>query len=219
MNRRSFFYALALVLALTATASAQRNMIRGKVRTANNVPVNNAIVELRISGSGQIGQTVTRNDGDFAFTGLAPGEYEIAVTVAGFEPVVQMERFSNTDRMNFIEVLQVEIIVRPRVDPSLAAPTTYFAQDVPKPARSAYEKAIAKLREGKSDEGISLLREATASSNEYFDAHFAIGRELFRSGKDNEALEELERARQINDRQDALYYVFGRVMLKQQKYS
>jgi tetratricopeptide (TPR) repeat protein len=219
MNRRSFFYALALVLALAATASAQRNMIRGKVRTANNVPVNNAIVELRISGSGQIGQTVTRNDGDFAFTGLAPGEYEIAVTVAGFEPVVQMERFSNTDRMNFMEVLQVEIIVRPRVDPSLAAPATYFAQDVPKPARNAYEKAIAKLREGKSDEGILLLREATASFNEYFDAHFALGRELFRSGKDNEALEELERARQINDRQDALYYVFGRVMLKQQKYS
>lgn len=218
MNRRNLLSALALMLALAFTASAQRNTLRGKVRAPDGNPVNNAIVELRISGSGMIGQTVTRNDGDFAFSGLASGEYELAVTAAGFEPIVQIERFVNSDRMGFNEVLYSEIIIRPRADPALAPPSTYFAQDVPKPARAAYEKAIAKLREGKSEEGIALLREATASFNEYFDAHFALGKELFRIGKDNEALEELERARQINDRQDALYQVFGLVMLKQQKY-
>ncbi|HKP85005.1 MAG TPA: carboxypeptidase regulatory-like domain-containing protein [Blastocatellia bacterium] len=220
MNRRSFLSALVLmlVLALAAAASAQRNTLRGKVRAPDGTSINNAIVELRISGSGMIGQTVTRNDGDFAFSGLESGEYEIAVTAAGFEPAVQIERFVNSDRMGFNEVLQVEIIVKRRTDPALPAPSTHFAQDVPKPARSAYEKAIAKLRDGKSEEGIALLREATANFNEYFDAHFALGRELFRTGRDNEALEELERARQINDRQDGLYHMFGLVMLKQQKY-
>ncbi len=218
MKWRNFLSALALALALATAASAQRNTLRGKVRAPDGSPVNNAIVELRVSGGAMISQTVTRNDGDFAFTGIASGEYEIAVTAAGFEPIVQIERFVNADRMGFNEVLQVEIIVKPRANPALPAPGTYFAQDVPKPARAAYEKALAKLRDGKSEEGIALLREATASFNEYFDAHFALGRELFGKGKDNEALEELERARQINDRQDALYNTFGLVMLKQQKY-
>jgi tetratricopeptide (TPR) repeat protein len=218
MNGRSIFSALVLVLALAATTFAQRNMIRGKVRTANGSAVNNAIVELRVNGSGMIGQTVTRNDGDFAFNGLSPGEYEIVVTSAGFEPVVQIEHFIGTDRMNSMEILQVEVILKPLPEPALAAPGTYFAQDVPKVARAAYEKAIAKLREGKSDEGVALLREAAANFNEYFDAHFALARELFRSGKDKESLEELERARQINDRQDVVYHMFGLVMLRQQKY-
>jgi Tfp pilus assembly protein PilF len=115
--------------------------------------------------------------------------------------------------------LNIEVVIRPKANTALAPPGTHFAQDVPKSAREAYEKGMAKLREGKSDEGIALLREATASFNDYFDAHFAIGKELFRVGKDGEALESLERARQINDRQGAVYYMFGLVMLKQQKFA
>ena len=62
INWRRWFSALALTLVFAAAASAQRSMIRGKVRTPSGSPVNNAIVELRIGGSGMISQTVTRND-------------------------------------------------------------------------------------------------------------------------------------------------------------
>lgn len=219
MRSRILLPALALVLLSAFSASAQNNMIRGKVRASNGTTINNAIVELKVGGGGMIGQTVTRNDGDFAFSNLAPGEYEVAVTLAGYEPATQVVRFSQIDRMNFYEVLNVEVTIRPKPNASMAPPGTHFAQDVPKAARESYEKGMAKLREGKSEEGIALLREATASFNDYFDAHFAIGRELFRLGRDNDALEELERARQINDRQDAVYYTFGLVMLRQQKFA
>jgi tetratricopeptide (TPR) repeat protein len=77
---------------------------------------------------------------------------------------------------------------------------------------------MSRLREGKYDQGVAALREAIASFDDYFDAHFALGKEFFRAGKDQEALESLERARQINDRQDAVYYVFGLVMLKEKKF-
>lgn len=219
MRGKALLPALAVVMLSTLAAPAQNNMIRGKVRATNGATVNNAIVELRVGGGGMIGQTVTRNDGDFAFSNLAPGEYEVAVTIAGYEQAVQLVRFSQNDRMNFWEVVSVEVTIRPKPDASVGPPGTHFAQDVPKAAREAYERGMAKLREGKSDEGIALLREATASFNDYFDAHFAIGRELFRVGRDNEALEELERARQINDRQYAVYYVFGLVMFKQKKFA
>ena len=219
MKRHKLLTVFALVMVSGGTAFAQSNQLRGKVRAPNGVTVNNAIVELRVGGSAMIAQTVTRNDGDFAFTGLATGEYEIAVTMAGYEPVVQMARFNQSGRMDFSEVINMEILIRPRKENVLSAPGTSFAQDVPKPARLAYEKAAARMRDGKPEEAVAALREAIANFNDYFDAHFALGKELFREGKDDEALEALERARQINDRQDSVYHMFGLIMLKQGKFA
>ena len=218
IDRRRCFSALALVFILATAAAAQRSMIRGKVRTPNGNPVNDAIVELRYGGGVMIGQTVTRNDGDFAFNGLQPAEYEVAVLKAGYPPTAQMVRFDDAS-MNFMQVINVEIIIRPKPDAAPPAPATLFAQDVPKPARAAYEKAAAKLREGKSAEAIELLHMAIAEFSDYFDAHFALGQEMYRAGRDNEALEELERARQISDRQDAIYHLFGLIMFRQKKYA
>ena len=206
-------------LSMDAIAQAQNKSIMGKIRSTNGTTVNDAIVELRVGGGGIVGQTVTRNDGDFSFGGLTGGEYEVAITVAGYEPAVQVVRFSETGRMSFAEVLNVEVMIKPKPNASLLAPPgTSYVQNVPKPARAAYEKAVSRLRDGKPEEAVALFREAIADFNEYFDAHFALGKELFRQGKDKDALEELERARQINDRQDAVFFVFGMVMLKQQKF-
>src|SRR6185503_1029549 len=107
-----FFSSLSILLLLAGGAAAQNNTIKGKVRSDNGVTVNNAIVELRQTGGGiTTGQTVTRNDGDFAFSGLSSAEYELSVTIAGYEPVVQLARFSHMDRMDFREVLNVEIVI------------------------------------------------------------------------------------------------------------
>ena len=218
MRRRNLFLALALVL-LPATVCAQGNMVRGKVRSTNGTSLNNAIVELRQSGGGMIDQTVTRNDGNYAFSNLRPAEYEVVVLLAGFEPALQIARFNYGERMGFWEIVTVDVVLRPKPEAALGPPGINFVQDVPKLARAAYDKAMAKLREGKSDEGVLLLQEAIGIFNEYFDANFSLGRELFRIGKEAEALEALERARQINDREAAVYHTFGLVMLKQQKFA
>src|SRR5262245_35829494 len=101
MKRQTLVMVFALLLVSGEPALAQNNTIRGKVRSPNGVTVNNAIVELRIGGGAMISQTVTRNDGDFAFSNLNSGEYEVAVTIAGYEPTVQMARFNQGDRMGF----------------------------------------------------------------------------------------------------------------------
>ncbi|MEK6410455.1 MAG: carboxypeptidase regulatory-like domain-containing protein [Acidobacteriota bacterium] len=219
MKRQTFLIAFALASLFNSAAFAQTNTLRGKVRSTSGVTVNNAIVELTVGGGGMIGQTVTRNDGDFAFSNLRAGEYEVAVTIAGYEPAVQVARFNNDDRMGFAAVMNIEVLIRAKKELVLPPPGTNFAQDVPRPARAAYERAVARLREGKSDEAVASFREAIASFNDYFDAHFALGAELFRTGKDKEALDALERARQINDRQDAVYYLFGLVMMRQGKFA
>jgi Flp pilus assembly protein TadD len=209
---------LLFFLAIEAFAQNPSNMIRGKVRAINGTPVNNAIVELREAGGAILSQTVTRNDGDFAFTRIVPAEYEVHVTGSGFETTMQMVRFSQTDRMSFFEVVNVEIILRAKAEPAVRPAGISFAQEVPENARTVYEKGVAKLREGKSEEATALLREAVSLFPTYFDANFTLAKELFRTGKDKEALEAIERARQVNERESAVYHLFGLIMLKQQKF-
>ena len=219
MRGRSLLWTIAVLLLMSVSALAQSNTLRGKVRSTSGATINNAIVELKAGGGGMIAQTVTRNDGDFAFSNLPSGEYEVEVTIAGFETAIQMARFNTPAPMNFAEVVNMEVVIRPRADAILAAPGTNFTQDVPKPARTFFEKGMSRLREGKSDEGIAMLREAISAYGDYFNAHFELGRELFRLGKNLDALEEFERARQINERQDAVYFMFGMVMLREQKFA
>lgn len=210
---------LLLLTAHTYGQNNNNNTIRGKVRAANNTTINNAIVELRTTGGPMLSQTATRGDGDFAFTNLVQGEYEIEVHLAGYQSNVQLVRFNHGPRSSFQEVLNVEIIIRPKAgDFVTGPPATNFVQDVPKSARAFYEKAMARLRESKSEEAVGLLREAIVAFNDYFHAHLALANELYRTGKYSEAVESLEQARRINDREGAVYYLFGLVMIKQRKF-
>jgi tetratricopeptide (TPR) repeat protein len=221
MTNKKVISLLSLLFFFAVESFAQNpsNMIRGKVISPGGTPLNNAIVELRDTGGAIIGQIVTRNDGDFTFNRVIPGEYEITVTGSGFETARQMVRFSQTDRMSFFEVVNVEIILQAKPEPAVHPAGISFVQEVPENARTAYEKSVAKLREGKSEEAIALLREAINLFPKYFDANFTLAKELFRTGKDKEALEAIERARQVNERESAVYYLFGLIMLKQQKFT
>ncbi len=225
MSNRSFPALMALLL-LPIGGFAQNGMIRGKVRENNGTTINNAIVELRGAAGAVISQIVTRNDGDFAFMGLRGGEYEISVTLSGYDPVVQLVQLRDSMMLGsretsgvVSELVSVEIQLQRRANPSSASPNITFAQDVPPVARAAYTKGMAKIQAGKSEEGIVFLREAIASFNDYFDAHFALGFEYYRLGKDTEAIEALERARLINERGAGVYYIFGLVMVRQQKFN
>lgn len=222
MGKRSIL-ALAALLILPLAGFAQASLLRGKVRGSNGAVVNNATVELRGSTGAVIGQAFTRNDGDFSFPRLSAGEYEVLVTMSGYEPALHRVELRDSMRVSaatdaISEVVTIEVVLRPRAEPTLAAPGTSFVQDVPKVARAAFAKGIARIRDGKSDEGIAFLQEAISEFNDYFDAHLALGSEYYKIGKDGEALEALERARLINDKGAVVYYTFGLVMVRQQKF-
>ena len=221
MPARFFLAALLSIVAAsaaTAQVSAQNNTIRGKVRTQAGTTLNNAIVTLSKTGGGTIGEMVTGNDGDFTFIGLEAGAYVITVHATGFEPAVENVQFTQSPYDRFHDTLNVEVFVTPLPDQvMLAPPGTSFAQETPKAARTAYEKGMAKRAEGKSAEGIALLRQATDTFNTYFDAYFALGSAYYRAGQLDDAVAALEKAREINDHDGAVYHMFGMVMLKQGK--
>ena len=222
MSNRTLL-ALAALLLLPKDGFAQNSLLRGKVRGTDGAVVNNATVELRASTGAVIGTAFSRNDGDFSFSRLRAGEYEVHVSMSGYEPSIQIVELRDSMRVNpgsevISEVVTIEVLLRARIEPVLSPAGTSFVQDVPKVARAAYLKGISKLREGKSDDGIASLREATAEFSGYFDAYLALGFEFYRLGKDSDALEALERARQINDEEAVVYYTFGMLMVRQQKF-
>ncbi|HYP25441.1 MAG TPA: tetratricopeptide repeat protein [Blastocatellia bacterium] len=219
MRGRMILAVFLPIMLPVATVLAQQNTIRGKVRSTSGSTLNNAVVELRVGGGGLLEQTVTRNDGDFSFNGLVSAEYEISVMLAGYEPIVQFARFNHSPKEGVREDIYVEVVIKEKPGPALGSPGVSFAQDVPKAARAAYDRAAVKINEGKPDEAIALLREATGIFPDYFDAQLALGSELFRTGKDDEALEALEQARRINEREGAVYHLFGLVMMRQKKFA
>jgi Tfp pilus assembly protein PilF len=193
-------------------------MIRGRVRAADGTTINNAMVELYQGNGGMVAQAVTRNEGDFTFGQIPAAEYEVHVAASGFEPVTQSVKFMQTSRVTFGEVVSVEITLRVKAATSTPVVGVRFVQEVPKAARAAFDKAMEHLRDNKYDEALTQLREAVGIFNDYFDANFMLARELMRANHDQEALEALERARHVNEREGAIYHLFGLVMLKQKKF-
>ncbi|HYL98218.1 MAG TPA: carboxypeptidase regulatory-like domain-containing protein [Blastocatellia bacterium] len=222
-----FMMTAVLTLAVSGNAFPQQgsssrvvhhnDTIRGKVRSTSGNTVNNAIVDLRVQGGAMIGETVTDTDGDFEFPNLVAGVYEVAVTAVGYNPVVQRAEFNHTSDEDFEETLNIEVVVSPKEDHILGTPGTSFVQNVPKDARAAYEKALAKLADKKPDEAIVLLTHATEVYGEYFNAYYSLAAVYYSTGKLDDALKNLERARQINGRDSAVYQLFGMVMLKEGK--
>jgi tetratricopeptide (TPR) repeat protein len=73
-------------------------------------------------------------------------------------------------------------------------------------------------KEGKPQEAILAMQEAIKQFPDYFDAHFALANELIKTNQLNEAIAELQRARDINPKDDRVYQSFGIVLIKQGKY-
>jgi tetratricopeptide (TPR) repeat protein len=218
MKTGTLFLAIPLLWALGGPAAAQHGMIRGKVRAPSGATLTNVIVELWGSG-GNLGQTVTTNDGDFAFSGLNPEIYEIVIRHPGYQPVSEKAhfRFERNDARR--EVVTLDITLKPLAPATPATPPgVSFAQEVPPAAREAFDKGLARLKEDKSAEGIALLKQAIQLFPDYFNAHFALGTELSKQNQPEAALQALERARQINDRDARVYHLFGILMARQGKF-
>jgi Tfp pilus assembly protein PilF len=218
MERSGAFLAILFLLALSSPVSAQQGTIRGKVRAPSGATLTGVIIELWRS-NGRIGQAVTTGDGDFYFADLIPDIYEVVVHHVGYQPVSERAEFRFPANSGQREVVTIVINLKPvATETATTAPATSFVQEVPPAAREAFEKGVARIKEGKSSEGVNFLQEAIKLFPDYFHAHFALGTELSKQNQPQAALQSLERARQINDRDARVYHLFGILMARQRKF-
>jgi Tfp pilus assembly protein PilF len=220
MTSQTCLILISLFFVLPCQNFVQQGTIQGKVRAPSGTPLTGVIVELWHRGS-HLNQTVTTGEGDFYFSSLMPDTYEIVVSHQGYQRVAEQVSFRFPGNTSQREVLPVEIRLR-LVESEKAAhpPGTTFAQNVPAEARAPFKSGVEKIGEGKSGEGIKLLQQAVQIFPDYFDANFALATELSKeSGRDQAALESLERARSVNDRDARVWHLFGIIMARREKFT
>ena len=109
-NHRPAFLSLVLVFAAVVyapgVANAQDATISGTVTDATGSILPGVTVEARdAAGSGQV--TVTDGTGQFTFSGLAPGMYDVTFTLSGFTAPAQVVEVSASATASINVVMEV----------------------------------------------------------------------------------------------------------------
>jgi tetratricopeptide (TPR) repeat protein len=218
----NFVASAVWVLLLTSVAGSQSvtgNTIVGKVRTQSGHPVANVLVELQTGTGALVTQTFSTNEGDYAFSGLEGASFVLAVDDPNHQPFAERVELTRSAATRPGEMVRIDIVLTPKSQASTHASATVFRQNIPPAALEAYKRGVKLLAEHKSNEGIAALNEALRLMPNYFDAHFALGLELFHLARLNDAIASLEKARAINPNDGRLYYTFGLVLGEQKKYA
>jgi len=213
---------IGVVLAVFASAIAQSDRghtILGKVRAQSGQTIGNVLVQLETGNGVLISQTVTTNEGDYAFSGLEGASFSLVVEEPGHERFTERIELTREGTTRPGETVRVDIILVPKPRPATPKPGTVFQQEIPANALEAYRRGVKLLGERKTDMGLAALRTALQIFPKYFDAHLAIALELFKGRKYPETIAHLEAARAINPRDNRLYQTFGLVLFEQKNYS
>lgn len=209
------------LLLFTGQALAQGgNSIRGKVRDANGNNVPRVTVDLHTGTGGQVDQTTTNNEGDFFFGGLTDISYIVAIHAADYAPVSEPVEFTiRAGRDVPGELRTVEITLAAKERPRLPKTAVTFVQNVPPSALDAFEHARKSLDAGRSKEAQDFLAAAIKIFPDYFDAHFLLANELIKIRQLDDAIKELNETQRINGNDDRVWYLFGTVLMQQEKYA
>jgi tetratricopeptide (TPR) repeat protein len=224
MKRLRYVWLTAFVLTLLSTAAApafaQSQTLQGKAVTPNgSAPVQPVKVTLTLSGR-RIYETFTDLAGSFSFSGLSNGNYELTAEGDGVTFETTSVRAEVSAFGSAPQTFTQNIQLRPKQTSATprAGVVSGFKQDVPKQARETLERAKKMADQGRAELALSLMREAIKLFPEYFDARLELGNELLQTGHLEEAITELDRARQINPNDDRAYQSFGLVLMQQKNY-
>ncbi|HEX8456460.1 MAG TPA: tetratricopeptide repeat protein [Pyrinomonadaceae bacterium] len=217
----AIFTLLVLSFAPVADAFAQEgHSIRGKIRSASGAGVPRVTVNLESGNGALVDQTVANNEGDFFFGNLSEPSYVIAISAADYAPAserVEFVRSLGPGEVGETRIIEITLVERDGVRPP--RPGLNFVQNVPKPARAAYESSLKLAREGRTSDALAALNEAIKLFPDYFDARFLLATEHIKGGKLTEAITELNEAQRINPKDDRVWHAFGGVLMRQRKFA
>jgi len=179
------------------------------------------IIELETGNGQPANTTVTNNEGDFYFSGLTGTSYIIVIRHPEYEPVNEHVDFVRTvgpDEAGERRAVLITLVPKAGSN-SIPANRTVPAQNIPKSARDALDRAMKLAKENKSTDTVAALQDAIKAYPDYFEAHLLLGGEYLRMELLNDAIAEFEQARKINPKDDRVYRGFGQVLMMQKKYA
>ena len=212
---------LLLLLACSSLAYAQgTNVLEGKVVTPSGTqPTSPVRVKLTYNGRA-INETFTDLSGHFSFPGLNRGNYQLTAEGDGinFETTtVYAEVSAFGAPTSFTQDIQLRPIRhKPVAQPGVV---NAFSQSVPEAAKQALTLGVKLAGEGKTEAAIENFRNAIKLFPDYFDAHLQLGNIFLKAEQFNEAIAELDRAREVNPNDERTYQSFGLLLMKQRNFA
>lgn len=214
--------ALFFLLSCGGAALAQGgHTVQGRViAPSGNAPNQPVRVMLKFAGR-PIYETFTDLSGRFSFSGVANGTYELTAegddtTFETTSITVDVTAFGSAPQL-FTENIQLRPV---RAKPTArAAVVNSFSQAVPKSAQQLFERAVKLSGDGKTEDATSSLAEAIRIFPDYFEAHLLLGRMFLSANRLAEATTELDRAREINPKDDRAYQSFGVILMRQKNFA
>jgi tetratricopeptide (TPR) repeat protein len=216
-----FALSLLLLLATFSSISAQGgSVLEGKAITPSGIqPTNPVRVKLTFNGR-PIHETFTDLSGRFTFPGLRAGTYQLTAEGDGltFETTtVAADIPAFGAGQGFTQDIQLRPINhKPNIGPGVI---NAFTQNVPPAAKQALEAGVKLAEEGKTPAAIENMRKAIQIFPGYFDAHLQLGNVFLKADQLQEAIAELDRAREINPNDERAYQSFGLLLMKQRNYA
>lgn len=211
-----------LLLCSTLTTNGQgANSLQGRVIAPDgSQPTTPVKVTLTFNGR-RMYETFTDLSGRYSFTGLVRGSYQVIAEGDGqtFETTTTHAEISAFGAAGTLFTQDIQLR-RIRTTPGMARTGVInaFSQDVPKSAREKFDRAQKLAAEGKGELVMAQLQDAVRVFPQFFEAHLMIGNQLIQAGRLDEAISPLDRAREINPKDERVYQSFGLVLMKQRKY-
>lgn len=215
--------AVVIILSICGEAFGQTSRISGQVLGSGRRPVSEVYVELMNEVNTILARTRTDGSGIYMFAGLSGGRFTIRVRPFGTDyeeqtqdvevvAIVYGGRMTSDSR-------QVDFFLRSRTDANKTKTinAVVHAQEVPKDAKTLYEKAVGDLAANRIDNAVVGLELAIKTFPTYFDALDRLGITLIRQHKYVEAQPYLERAVAINQRSSNTWYGLAFVLCAQDK--
>ena len=221
MSVRLSSVVLILFLVCSSALAQGNHVLDGKVISPSGTqPTNPVRVKLTFNGRA-IHDTFTDLSGRFSFPGLARGRYQLTAEGDGvtFETTTVYADVSafGSGTQSFTQDIHLRPVKpKPTQQPGVI---NAFTQNVPEPAKQAFLQGVKLAEEGKTDASIESIRNAIKLFPEYFDAHLQLGNMFLKLEQFNEAIAELDLARQINPNDERAYQSFGLLLMKQKNFA
>jgi tetratricopeptide (TPR) repeat protein len=180
-----------------------------------------APVRVKLTFNGRaIHETFSDLSGRFSFPGLSRGTYQLTAEGDGvnFETTTVYAEIAafGASAQTFTQDIQLRPIAHKPAQQ--AGVVNAFTQAVPQAAQQALAQGVKFADEGKIDAAIENMRNAIKIFPDYFDAHLQLGNTFLKVEQFNEAIAELDLARQINPNDERAYQSFGLLLMKQKNF-
>jgi len=218
-----------LLCLLAATASAQPGQVGGpgfivfgRVYLPDGKPASRVKIYLEMP-TGLRRDTISDDGGNYEFRAVDRGRYKVkAVNPA--DPEQYSDTAESDSTRAYANRVQVDVYMRlplhGKRDDSKAGVISVAeaSQNIPKPARQAYEQGLKFQKDNKADKALTAFNQAVELYPEYFQALTERGNLLVQSGKLTEAEADFERALRINSKYAPALRGIGFSQIQQKKF-